>query len=60
MFSIMKENNKIYNGLTEFIADSSDDLENLPTDVSPGSQCLIIEPFSVYVLNNQKQWIQIA
>ena len=45
-----------------FVADSENDVQSLPTDVSVGSNCLVIGDgtgSSVYMLNNQNEWIKI-
>ncbi len=57
-----------------YLADYSSDIENLPTSeskgtqgaeglsvnskCSPGSICLVAENSSVWILNNQNQWIE--
>lgn len=57
MYSIMNENGKPYNGYTEFIADSQDNINELPTDVAIGSTCLIIDGRKIYILNNKREWV---
>lgn len=42
----------------EFICDDSSELENLPT-CAVGSLALVIEPVSVHILGNDKQWHQL-
>lgn len=44
----------------EYFVDTEADIANLPTDTSvcPGSIAYVIATGSVYVLNNEKQWIK--
>ena len=54
---------------SEFICDTEDDLNNLPTNkkrgvdnstvppCSVGSQATIVEPKKVYILNNNNEWV---
>ena len=45
-----------------FVADGDIDVQDLPTNVSVGSTCLVIGDgtgSSVYMLNNQNEWIKI-
>lgn len=57
MFSIMKENDRARYSLVEYVADTENDVNNLPTDCLPGSSCIVAETSNVYMLNNQGQWV---
>lgn len=39
-----------------FVADYLADVENLPIDCAPGSQCIVVEDGSLWILNNQYKW----
>lgn len=56
MFVITRENGKEQYKLTEFTADSEEDIKNLPTNVLVGSYCIVIETSEVYMLNSKKEW----
>lgn len=47
------------NNYVEFICDTESDIENLPTDNSPGSTAFVVDTAKVYMLNNQKEWVSL-
>jgi hypothetical protein len=55
-YSYTSENGQVKKYAAEFLADKIVDIENLPTDVRPGSSCLCLENSSIYILNNEKTW----
>lgn len=59
MFTITKQNNNISTYVTEFVADTEEDIEKLPTNVYPGSVCIVAATGNVYILNNQKEWVKL-
>ena len=59
MFTIIKEKDKQTNNIQEFICDFEIDINNLPIDIAAGSTAFVIENSSVYMLNNNKQWVKI-
>ena len=59
-YSVMKQNDKIQYNVVEYITDSAADISTLPTDVGPGSTCLVTATSEVYVLNTNKQWVKMA
>ena len=54
-------NNEPQYNLKEFIADTSADVANLPTEnLAPGSQCLVADdPAQVFVFNTNKEWVEL-
>lgn len=56
MINIRQQNDKIGVYVNEYVADTEADVQNLPTDVYPGSACIVIETSNVYMLNNNKEW----
>ena len=59
MFHIYKNGDVTESRVTEFIADTLEDVQELPTNVAPGSLCLVIQGTSgaaVFSLGNDKQW----
>lgn len=59
MFNIMKQNDKTATYVTEYVADTDADIADLPTNIYPGSVCIVTENSKVYMLNASKQWVEI-
>jgi hypothetical protein len=62
MINITKQSDKESYKVIEYVADTTSDINDLPTDmskVSAGSTCFVIEDSSVYMLNSQGEWKQI-
>lgn len=59
MFKAIKESGKEKYNVTEFICDTIDDIENLPTTVEVGSTAIVIKGTRVFILNNGKEWEEI-
>lgn len=58
MYNVMQQNSHITAYVTQFIADTEADIADLPTDeVSPGSTCIVAATSTVYILNNQGEWV---
>ena len=61
MFSIIKQSDNISPYVIEFVADTEADVEQLPTiSAFPGSTCIVTENASVYILNNEKNWVKLG
>lgn len=59
MYSLISHRG-IYNiALKEYIVDSENDIQEVPTDAPAGSTCFVIENSVTYMLNHQKQWIKV-
>lgn len=56
MYRIYKQNDDVQAYVTEYVADTEADIISLPTDVDPGSTCIVTETASVYILSASKQW----
>ena len=53
MISLIANNGEIAYGIKEWIADSAEDLKNLPIKTAaPGSKCLVTEDMVFYILSN--------
>lgn len=57
--SIMSQDGKQAYGVKEYVVDTSDDVENLPHNVAPGSVAIVASNSEVYILNNQKEWVKL-
>lgn len=58
MINISKDNGR-EQYVTEYIADTTEDIANLPTYCAVGSTCFVIATSQVYMFNSNKQWIEI-
>lgn len=61
MINIIEQNGKSSYNVINYIIDSTDDLENLPTNIASGSTALIATGITtdIYILNNQKEWVKL-
>lgn len=60
VYTIYKQNTRVDPYVVEIVVDEESDVEDLPTTkVTPGSVCIVTATSNVYMLNNQKEWIQI-
>ena len=59
-FSIYSNSGKIAYGIKNFIVDTPSDIENLPTSIMPGCTAFAIETSTYYMLNHQKEWIEVT
>ncbi len=59
MISVIKQNDNVSAYVTEFVADTEADIATLPTDVFPGSTCIVAETANVYILNSKREWIKL-
>ncbi len=62
MYRIMKQNDDVKMYVTEFIADTIEDIALLPTsikEVYPGSTCIVVSTSEVYMLNNNEEWVKL-
>ena len=58
-FQIYMNDNDYPGYHVEIVVDSRDEIEEVPTTYAPGSSCLVTEDSSVWILNTQKEWIEI-
>ncbi len=59
MFSIMKQNGREAANVIEYVADTIDEISNLPTTSAVGSTCIITSTSQVFMLNNEKEWVEL-
>ncbi len=55
-YRVTVNGNNIQSSVVEIIADTLSDIEDLPTDVGVGSDCICLENSSVYMLGNDLVW----
>lgn len=57
MYHIIKSADRSAPYVTELVADTDADVQNIPVDLyDPGTTCIVIENSTVYMLNTQKEW----
>lgn len=60
MFKVTKQNDNTMTYVTELIADTEADVSTIPTtDMAPGSTCIVAASSNVYILNTNKEWVQL-
>lgn len=59
MINIIKQNDNIASYIVEYIADTEEDIKDLPKNSFPGSTCIVAETGNVYILNSKKEWIKL-
>ena len=59
MFSILSNRGKVAYGQKQFVVDFVSEVSSLPTKCTPGSIAFVIETSQYYMLNNQRQWIEV-
>ena len=48
--------NMVIAPISQFICDTADDIDDLPTNVTFGSQAMVIATGAVYILNSSEIW----
>ena len=56
MYRIIANGEDVQQTVVEIVADTLADIETLPTMFSPGSDCIVLEDSSVWMLGNDKVW----
>lgn len=59
MLSMGSSSGNVVKNLNEYMCDSVEDIKDLPTDVAPGSTAIVIATAQVFMLNNQKEWVEL-
>ena len=59
MVNLISENGIQKYGIMRYIADTPDDLSNLPIAASIGSTCFIISTSENYMLNSNRIWTKV-
>lgn len=57
--TVISNGNTIQSSVVEIVVDTLQDLEDLDTDFGPGSDCIVLEDSSVWMLGNDKVWHQL-
>ena len=59
MYGIMETSGHTKQGITQFVIDTPDDLDDVPINVAPGSTVFCISTSAVYMLNHKHEWCEI-
>lgn len=60
MYNMIAQNGETVYGVSEFVADTKEDLAKLPRSCAMGSSCLVLQGETgpeVYVKNSQGEWV---
>ena len=55
-YKVISNGNNIQPEVVEIVADTLADLADLPTEYGVGSDCIVLENSSVYMLGNDQTW----
>ena len=56
MYRVYKNGDSTQSNVVEIVVDTLTDLDDVPTDFGIGSDCLVLEDTSVWMLGNDKTW----
>lgn len=59
-YRIIANGEDVQSGVVEIIADTRAEMETLPTDYNPGSDTIVIEDSSVWMLGNDFKWHELV
>lgn len=60
MISLHKQDGETLYGIKEYLLDSPQDIEKLPTNVRVGSSALVISTGDLYIFNGNEVWVPFA
>lgn len=60
MYSLYANDDDVSYGIKKFVLDSEEDVDILPTNIKAGSSALVIGTSQFYMLNNQKEWVEVT
>lgn len=59
MINIMATSGHTTFGVKEFVVDTEGEVNLLPVDCAPGSVAFVINTSKAYMLNGEKDWVEI-
>lgn len=59
MYSLIEHKGEEQYNLKDFVCDTENDIQYLPTDCLMGSTAFIIATSEAYMLNSKKEWVKI-
>lgn len=57
MIKIVSQNGQVAYDVYEYVVDTFDDIQTIPTRVGAGSSALVIDSSEVYMKNNEGAWV---
>lgn len=58
-YRLIANGEDIQSGVVELVVDARSEIATLPTDYNPGSDAIVLEDSSVWMLGNDKEWHEI-
>lgn len=58
-YQIIEDGGSVYNHKVSLVVDTYDDVLELPTDYTPGSDCICLEGSRVFMLSLNREWTEI-
>ena len=55
-FKVISNGDNVQSDVVEIVADTLSDKDNVPTTYGVGSDCIVLEDSSVWMLGNDKVW----
>ena len=55
-YKVMKNSDTTQSDVVEIVADALEDFDSMPTEYGVGSDCIVLEDSSVWMLGNDKTW----
>ena len=59
-YTLYANDDNVAYGVKKFIVDTTADLAELPTNVTPGSSVLVTKTSKLFVLNNEHKWDELV
>ena len=59
-YTLYANDDNIAYGVKKFIVDTTADLAQLPTNITPGSCALVIKTSTLYILSNEHNWEELT
>lgn len=59
MYSLIEQMGQEQYDLKDFVCDTPEDIQYLPTDCTMGSTAFIISTSEVYMINSRKEWVKV-
>ena len=56
MYQVIKNGDNTQSNVVEIVADTLEDKDTVPTTFGVGSDCIVLEDSSVWMLGNDKVW----
>lgn len=58
MYNLYAQNGDTQYNVMEYVVDTPEDIDFLPTNGAMGSSAIVISTSELYMLNSQKEWVK--